>query len=277
MARSPPSRPTGRARKAAGVLRSPYHFFDATVDGVVQAEYFLAAIDAQGGFEAGDLPPMLDLECPTSADESTTESGCEYSGDSGWVDHATLVQRTFDWLTTVEAATGKKPLIYSYSSWFESLGFTDARLADYPLFYIASYATCATVPAPWTSAVFWQYGDDGSVAGIHGGVDVDRFFGTAAELAAFAAADNAADAGVVAGADAASGDHDARADDARGGEDARDGDARAAGGLTASGGCQIGGERGGTSGAMWILAAGLAWIASRRMRKSTAARRGVRG
>ncbi len=57
----------------------------------------------------------------------------------------------FDWLHAVEAATGRKALIYSYVSWFASVGVTDAALADYPL-YIASYNTCATIPAPWTTA-----------------------------------------------------------------------------------------------------------------------------
>jgi lysozyme len=166
---------------AAGILRSPYHFFDATSDGTAQATWFLDELTAAGGLQPGDLPPLLDLECPTSSSQSQTEANCEYTGDSGWVDNATLIQRTFDWLTAVQAATGRTPIIYSYPSWFAGVAFTDPRLASFPLF-IASYNTCASVPAPWTSAVFWQYSASTVVSGIAAKADVDRFFGTAAEL-----------------------------------------------------------------------------------------------
>jgi lysozyme len=167
--------------KAAGVLRSPYHFFDGTIDGATQAQWFLDELNAAGGLEVGDLPPLLDLECPTSSSQSQTEADCEYSGDSGWVATATLKQRTYDWLMAVEQATGVKPFIYSYPSWFADVMFTDPMLATFPL-YIASYATCADVPAPWTSAVFWQYADNGTVSGITGEVDEDRFIGSAGDL-----------------------------------------------------------------------------------------------
>jgi hypothetical protein len=71
-------------------------------------------------------------------------------------------------------------VLYSYPSWFSGVGVTDAQLASYPLF-IASPNACATVPAPWSLATFWQYGQ-GPVAGITGNVDVDRFFGTYDQL-----------------------------------------------------------------------------------------------
>lgn len=173
--------------KANGVRRSPYHFFDAGNDGVEQANAFLEMIAMNGGLGSGDLPAMLDIECPTSATKANTQADCEYAGNSGWVDTATLNQRIFDWLDTVKAATGRAPIIYSYPSWFADVKVTDARLADYPLF-IASYNSCATIPAPWTSAVFWQYSATGTVPGIAGtkNVDLDRFFGSAADLDAFA-------------------------------------------------------------------------------------------
>jgi lysozyme len=169
------------ASLAAGVVRSPYHFFDATKDGVAQANFFLAAITAAGGLQPGDLPPMLDIECPTSSSQTATSANCEYTGDSGWVPTAMLNQRIMDFLDTVEAATGTKAILYSYVSWFAGLGVNDAHYADYPL-YIASYNACATIPAPWTSAVFWQYSATTKVPGITAAGDVDRFFGTLDDL-----------------------------------------------------------------------------------------------
>lgn len=170
--------------KAAGVLRSPYHFFDPTIDGVAQANHFLTVLKAAGGLQPGDLPPMLDIECPTASTQAASNQNCEYMGNSGWVASATLSQRVFDWLTTVETATGRKAVIYSYPSWFADVGFTDAKLAGYPLF-IATLSTCASVPAPWTSADFWQYSWTGTVTGITGQVDVDRFFGSLGQLGGF--------------------------------------------------------------------------------------------
>jgi lysozyme len=170
--------------QTAGLLRSPYHFFDATIDGIAQANYFLATINNAGGLQPGDLPPMLDLQCPTSSNQTMTELNCEYTGDSGWVDTSTLSQRVFDWLNTVEAATGRKPIIYSYSSWFADVGFTDANLANYPL-YIATYGSCASVPPPWITTTFWQYSAAGSVPGISGDADLDRFVGSQSALQVF--------------------------------------------------------------------------------------------
>lgn len=183
---------------AAGVLRSPYHFFDGTIDGATQATWFLDELAAVGGLQPGDLPPLLDLECPTSSSQSAASANCEYTGDSGWVATATLKQRTFDWLSAVQQATGRTPFIYSYPSWFADAAFTDAALAAYPLF-IATYASCASVPAPWKSAVFWQYSDTGTVTGVTGQVDEDRFIGSAGDLAGYTAP---VDAGVTPGDDA---------------------------------------------------------------------------
>jgi GH25 family lysozyme M1 (1,4-beta-N-acetylmuramidase) len=185
--------------KANGVLRSPYHFFDGTIDGVGQANAFLAELNAAGGLQPGDLPAMLDIECPTSSNQGQAQSGCEYAGNSGWVPTPMLQQRIYDWLDTVEAATGRKAILYSYVSWFAAVGITEAKLADYPLF-IASYNQCATIPPPWTTAVFWQYSATGTVTGITGQVDLDHFFGTSDDLNGFAI-QPVADAGVTPDAD----------------------------------------------------------------------------
>lgn len=164
--------------KTAGVLRSAYHFFDPTIDGVAQANYFLGVVKT---IEPDDLPPMLDVECPDG------DSMClGFAGGSGQAPAATIVQRALDWLTTVEAATGKKPIVYTFPSYFPGLATQDSALAKYPLF-IATLSSCASVPAPWTAATFWQYSWTGTVSGIPGQVDLDRFFGSLSELQQFAA------------------------------------------------------------------------------------------
>ena len=163
--------------KTAGVYRSAYHFFDPTIDGVTQADYFLGVV---GTIEADDLPPMLDVECP---DGSSTCLG--FTGGSGDAPAATIVSRALAWLTEVESKTGKKPIVYTFPSYFPGLATSDSALAAYPLF-IATLASCASVPAPWTTAAFWQYSWTGTVTGIPGQVDEDRFFGTLVDLQNFA-------------------------------------------------------------------------------------------
>ncbi len=184
--------------RAAGMVRSAYHFFDPTIDGVTQANWFLAELAKAGGMDDLDLPPTLDAECPVdhNRDAAIAEDGhCEYPAGKTYPQNLGVEappacfankQAMFDFLDTVEQATGRKPIIYTYPSWLASVEVSDARLADYPL-YIASPFTCAEVPAPWTSAVFWQYSSKTAVPGITDPGDVDRFIGTADQLASFVA------------------------------------------------------------------------------------------
>jgi lysozyme len=191
--------------KAAGLVRAPYHFLDPTQSGAAQATYFLGVV---GALTAEDLPPVLDIECPTSNDEPDSDN-CLGTGSSGDATGAAITTVMNDWLTAVKAATGKTPVVYSYNSYFSDDGVDTTGLASFPL-YIADPTTngCFDFPAPWGAATFWQYSDTGTVAGIgSGSVDLDYFLGTAADLTAFAAngaapsdAGASDDAGVDAGA-----------------------------------------------------------------------------
>jgi MYXO-CTERM domain-containing protein len=163
----------------AGVIRGAYHFFDPTEDGVAQAQSFLGVV---GTLQPNDLPPMLDVECP---DGDPTCLG--FSGGSGTAPAADIHQRILDFLSTVEAATGRHSVIYTYGSYFSGNGVTDTDLATYPL-WIAdlSSGSCFSVPASWSSAAFWQYDWTGVISGISGNVDLDRFVGTLSDLQSFA-------------------------------------------------------------------------------------------
>ena len=165
--------------KAAGVIRGAYHFFDPTEDGVAQANHFLAVM---GPLSPGDLPPMLDIECPDG------DGAClGWSGGTGKAPAATIRQRMIDFLNTVQAATGRKPLVYTFGSYFSSNGVATTGMQGYPLnIAYPTTSNCFNVPSPWTSATMWQYSWTGSVAGIPGQVDRDRFLGDLAALEAFA-------------------------------------------------------------------------------------------
>jgi GH25 family lysozyme M1 (1,4-beta-N-acetylmuramidase) len=153
--------------KAAGVVRGAYHFFDPTEDGAAQAKKFL---DTVGPLDDEDIAPMLDVECP---DGDATCLG--FSGGSGDAPAADIQQRIGDWLSAVEAATGRKPGIYTFGAYFAENKIGTTGLDAYPL-WIADLSTtgCLTAPTPWSRAALWQTGWSGSIDGIAGKVDQDR-------------------------------------------------------------------------------------------------------
>ncbi|HTB75753.1 MAG TPA: GH25 family lysozyme [Polyangiaceae bacterium] len=185
------------ASRRAGVRRGAYHFFDPTEDGVAQAQRFLAAV---GPLAAGDLPPMLDLECPDG------DPDCLGTGAAGNAPAAVIAGRMWDWIHAVEAATGTRPLVYTFADYFASSGVDPTGLDAYPLFLAQPAApsgaprACFTVPSPWSRAAMWQYSWNGAVSGVDGAVDRDRFLGSAADLVAFAALAVATDGSREAGA-----------------------------------------------------------------------------
>ncbi len=153
------------AARAAGLLVSAYHFANpspAPNDAVLQADWFVN----NAYLLPGDLVPALDLE---------QTGGLSVPALQAWVGA---------WLGEVYAKLGVRPMIYtSPSFWSNSMGDT-TMFADqgYAVLWIAHWATTTpTVPANnwgghgWT---FWQYSNCGSVLGISGCVDLDRYNGT---------------------------------------------------------------------------------------------------
>ena len=157
-----------------GIYRGAYHFArPSTGTAAAQAKYFVGVAGTAGGF--GDLPPVLDLE----------DSGdLTVSGLRTWVSN---------FLQTVESLTGRTPIIYcSPSFWSSSLGDSTA-FTHYPL-WIAHYTGDAQprLPGGWTTWTFWQNTSTGTVDGISGNVDMDRFNGTLDQLQVLANASGVA-------------------------------------------------------------------------------------
>ena len=159
--------------KQAGILRGAYHFFNAAVDAKTQADFFMNTV---GKLEPNDLPPWLDLE-----------SG-QYSGVDD-VSPEAFVNSVFTWLEEVEKVWGIKPVVYA-SPAFMSEHLGDERFAAYPL-AVAQYNTQIDAPqleGAWQgkSWTFWQYSENGTIKGINGNVDLDRYNGPVGELLKFA-------------------------------------------------------------------------------------------
>jgi GH25 family lysozyme M1 (1,4-beta-N-acetylmuramidase) len=152
--------------RGAGLTVGSYHYANpdgALNDAANEASWFLrnATIDA------GDLLPVLDLEVANG------------------LGSAALIAWAQTWLSQVTAATGVRPIIYTNSGfWTSSMADTDWFARNgYPVLWIAHWTTAATpnVPAAdWggNGWRFWQHSSTGSVPGITGAVDLDRFNGS---------------------------------------------------------------------------------------------------
>ena len=154
--------------KDAGILRGAYHFFRPELDASAQAQQFLAQLaNANGGssiLRAGDLPAVLDLEVIDS------------------VAPANIFEGAAIWLETVESATGRQPILYTYGNyWREMLG-NPQSLSQYPLWFAETGVTTPNIPGGWNNWTIWQF-DAQPVAGISStAVDLDAFNGSIDDL-----------------------------------------------------------------------------------------------
>lgn len=151
--------------KANGIIRGAYHFFRPAADATQQADYFVSKAGMPGD---GDLPLTLDLEVT--------------DGLGG----AAVAAAALKFLQRVEQLTGRIPLIYTSPSFFTNTLGSPNGFAKYHLWIAHWGVNCPNIPnPPWPSWKFWQYTDAGSVAGIAGNVDRDRFNGSLADLKQF--------------------------------------------------------------------------------------------
>ena len=130
-------------------FRGAYHYLDASGNGAGQADYFVGVVEHAGGFIAGDLWPMVDVE---RADQ--------HAG----ITAAQVVDVTSAFADRIKQLTGKSTTLYG-GSWLADLGITSrmgcSRLA------LARYAP--TLPAivyeriGWhlEHLMLWQYCGDG--------------------------------------------------------------------------------------------------------------------
>jgi lysozyme len=159
---------TNRAgARAAGLAVGSYHFANpdtAVNDASNEASWFLR----NATVASGDLLPVLDFE---------TANG---------LDPASLTSWAQTWLSQVSAATGVRPIIYTTPNfWATSMADTDWFARNgYAVLWIANWTTASQPAVPaggWAGNgwSFWQPSSSGTVPGITGAVDLDRFNGSA--------------------------------------------------------------------------------------------------
>ena len=131
----------------SGLRRGAYHFFRSSKDGEAQARLFIKTV---GGLRFKDLPPVLDIE--------TIHRGGSMKK---------LNEEALKWLETIEGHYGKKPIVYTGSSFARD--WLSKRITDnYPV-WIAHYEKDRPDFDGWT---FWQFTDKAVVKGVPGPVDL---------------------------------------------------------------------------------------------------------
>ncbi len=133
-----------------------YHYFDAGIEGDVQADFYLKAIDATGGWGAGDMWAVIDVE---------------RAGQRAHPSSAQVEDRVSAWVAKVQQATGKPVVLYG-GEFVRSLGITSRMGCEYC--WVAAY-TRTLPPTYYTRMGFdldhllaWQgigKNGDGTVSG----------------------------------------------------------------------------------------------------------------
>src|SRR5580698_10267130 len=104
-----------------------------------------------------------DLEWPATQDWA--KWGCSA---------AQIVEWTLTYLQAYEAATGVRPIVYTYPYIAQSINLPASFAQTYKL-WIASYEASPAIPAPWTDWVIWQ-NSGGTTTKLPNGSPVDTDF-----------------------------------------------------------------------------------------------------
>ncbi|MGR0159522.1 GH25 family lysozyme [Paenarthrobacter nitroguajacolicus] len=166
----------------AGMVRGAYHFaIPNWSSGADQARYFVAN---GGGWTADGytLPPVLDIEYNPYA--GRTINGFYFGNTCYDMSKAQLGQWAADFGNTVKALTGRFPVVYSTTDWWNTC-VGNSTFGSYPL-WIASYwnnptNSPGTLPASWGNYSMWQYSSTGPFEG-----DSNIFNGSYDQLRTFA-------------------------------------------------------------------------------------------
>jgi lysozyme len=157
------------------IYRGAYHFLSAQDDPDKQVQNFLRAIGTLG---PSDLPPCLDVEWDLAKQPDGTKR-------DKWDDFSEqqIVEKISAWIEKVEAATGKKPILYTAASWWNKHIPTSRKFVERQI-WVADYGAWAlqrqTPRVPnnhnW---VLWQFTDTGKPVqgGLSGRVDANVFKG----------------------------------------------------------------------------------------------------
>ena len=158
--------------KANNIPCGAYHFFRAKDSVAPQVDLFVSTL---GRLQAGELPPVLDVEVPSDWTQLSVS------------DRVSIVN---EWMNSVDKKLGTTVTLYINPSMFRDVLGSPKSLSSRPL-WIAQYPRTPTsqpaLPKGLSTWRFWQYSMSGHVSGIDSAVDLNRFNGDAKALSALLA------------------------------------------------------------------------------------------
>lgn len=147
-----------KVRAAAGErygvdwFRGCYHFLKFNIDGRAQADYYLAAINRAGGWDVGDLWPVVDVELGGEANSNRTAT------------KAQVIDCTTRFAERVRAETGREVVLYGNGA-MRDHGITDRMGCRYlwPARYTPTLPHEIYERIGWgrEDLLMWQYSGDG--------------------------------------------------------------------------------------------------------------------
>jgi len=146
-----------RHMKRVGIRRGAYHFYRPQTSALRQVDNFIYWVE----IEAGDLPPVVDVEVLDGASKAQLITGLK------------------TWLYLVELHYEVKPILYTNLKFYNK--YLAGHFRDYHI-WIARYNSREPVLADGRNWQFWQYGNRGAVKGINGHVDFNVFYGSHSQL-----------------------------------------------------------------------------------------------
>lgn len=160
---------------AAGVIRGAYHFARPDVSGgAAQADFFAKN---GGAWSADDLtlPGVLDIE---NNPNGAMCYGLSTSQMRTWIN---------DFHAAYKSATSRDAVIYTTANWWNTCTGNWSGMSDKAPLWVAHWTTGSpTIPSGFPTWTAWQYTDSGSVAGVNGNVDRNKFNGSRDRLLALA-------------------------------------------------------------------------------------------
>ena len=152
-----------KGASAAGIPTGIYFFSQATnvEEAKAEAQYVLNVI---AGYDI-ELPVVLDFEY---ASDKTGNIGRLYNAKLS----KTTQTRICEAFCEVIKNAGYTPMIYANKSMLES-GLNASELSANYSIWLANYTTKTTYAGEYT---YWQYSEDGNIAGINNSVDLDFWY-----------------------------------------------------------------------------------------------------
>ncbi len=158
-------RDAGGPRAGQDWFRGAYHFIEIGADPIRQANNYWNAVKRAGGWDAGDIVPIVDVEgmgeAPTPA--TATSPAKRGSVNYGFGKEA-VISCVSAFVAAVRKLSGRPMMIYG-GSVFGDLGIRDKMGCD--RLWNPAWTSHMPLRAPWDldTTVLWQYrGDDKSAA-----------------------------------------------------------------------------------------------------------------